>query len=189
MTVSNVDKLDYRNYVTLSTPVMSPPKPQIIACSGGPVSPSPKPEPKTLNDIKQGDILLVLGPKSNDFDIITTVVVCGTKRDSRMVNNGYQSEWIFEWCYQSTDSVGEKFVISIDSREKNRRVASILSSNYYGNLLCADEQAAMDILWERFEREEKILREDIKKTRDWLHNRRAELRHLKRAKKQYSGKL
>ena len=31
MVASNVDKLDYRNYVTLSTPVMSLPKSQIIS--------------------------------------------------------------------------------------------------------------------------------------------------------------
>ena len=188
MVASNVDKLDYRNYVTLGIPVMLP-KSQVIACGGGVVSPLPQPVRKTLNDIKQGDILLVLGPKSNDFDIITTVIVCGTKRDSYMVNGGHTSEWVFEWCYQSVDSAGEKFVIGIDSREKNRQVSTIISGNYVGNLLCADEQSAMDILWERFEREEKILRDDIKKTRDWLHSRRAELRHLKRAKKQYSGKL
>ena len=183
MTVSNLDKLDYRNYVTLSTPMMSPPKSQVIACSGSVTSP---PARTTLASVKQGDILYLLSREVGEYDVKHTFLVKDTRRyfppDTAEAVIGF----MVENACQEIDAPVLSDMLCINMSDSVQYHANVVSNGEYNlDILCVDKDAVREVLSEHILREEKILRDDIKNAKKWLHNRRDEMRKLKKAKKFY----
>lgn len=180
--VSSEDNIDFRHYVTMSTPVFSPGK-SVVVAFGTATSP---PARKTLSNVKRGDILYLLSGKAGDYDVKHTYVVKDTKHYFPPETAAPVIGFMVKNACQDPDAPSLEDMLCIWKNDADKYCANVVSNGEYNmDLLCVDKETVREVLSERITREEKILRNDIKCAKNWLHNRRDEMRKLKKAKKFY----
>ena len=134
---------------------------------------------KSLKDVNEFENVFLVPAKINGHTITPVVHTNGYyANDYRMMNISDGID-IFRIC------VSRK---CFDDGEKILKVLETSDNLYYGCMVCADEEVAREEVFKRMNREERSLKDDIKKARALIRNSNKALIALRREMKQLKKK-